>query len=85
MAPLPRLRRLSRLAPLALAAALLAAACGAADEAAGDGAGCEALASPVSGPAPELASASGEWPSGATVVNDVRAERRGGGLGARLW
>lgn len=63
MAPLPRLRRLSSLAPLALAAALLAAACGAADEAAGDGADCEALASPVSGPAPELASAAGGWPS----------------------
>ena len=66
MAPLPRLRRLSRLAPLALAAALLAAACGTDDEAteaAGDGAGCEALAAPVSGPAPELASAADEWPS----------------------
>ena len=63
MAPLPRLRRLSRLAPLALAAALPAAACGADDEAAGDGAGCEALAAPVSSPAPDLASAVDEWPS----------------------
>ena len=55
MAPLSRLRRLSRLAPLALAAALLAAACGG-----GDGGGdCEALAMPVAGPAPGLASAAG--------------------------
>ena len=56
MAPLPRLRRLSRLAPVALAPALLAAACGGGD----GGEDCEALAMPVAGPAPELAPAAGD-------------------------
>ncbi len=56
MASLPRLRRLSRLAALALAAALLAAACGGGDE----GEDCEALAMPVAGPAPELAATAGD-------------------------